>query len=85
MLTRKMRVSVVGSLLFSRFTAYLSPFSLVPFCNTEVSVLFDMENSEQLFVARVPKNITDLSLISNVKCVVPFYVLTRAIIAGLTS
>ena len=44
MLTRKMRVSVVGSLLFSRFTAYLSPFSLVPFCNTEVSVLFDMAN-----------------------------------------
>lgn len=72
MLTRKMRVSVVGSLLFSRFTAYLSPFSLVSFCNTEISELFDMENSEQLFVARVPKNITELSLISNVKCVVPF-------------
>lgn len=67
-----MRVSVVGSLLFSRFTAYLSPFSLVPFCNTEISELFDMENSEQLFVARVPKNATELSLISNVKCVVPF-------------
>lgn len=85
MLTRKMRVSVVGSLLFSRFTAYLSPFSLVPFCNTEISEFFDMENSEQLFVARAPKNVTDLSLISNVKCVVPFYVLTRAIIASLTS
>ena len=50
-----MRVSVVGSLLFSRFTAYLSPFSLVSFCNTEISEFFDMENSEQLFVARVPK------------------------------
>ena len=50
-----MRVSVVGSLLFSRFTAYLSPFSLVSFCNTEVSEFLDMENSEQLFVARVPK------------------------------
>lgn len=72
MLTRKMRVSVVGSLLFSRFTAYIPPFSLVSFCNTEVSEFLDMENSEQLFVARVPKNITDLSLISNVKCVVPF-------------
>lgn len=44
MLTRKMRVSVVGSLLFSRFTAYLSPFSLVPFCNTEISEFFDMAN-----------------------------------------
>lgn len=42
MLTRKMRVSVVGSLLFSRFTAYLSPFSLIPFCNTEISEFFDM-------------------------------------------
>lgn len=43
-LTRKMRVSVVGSLLFSLFTAFLSPFSLVPFCNTEISELFDMAN-----------------------------------------
>ena len=55
-----MRVSVVGSLLFSRFTAFLSPFSLVSFCNAEISEFFDMENSEQLFVARVPKNITEL-------------------------
>ena len=55
-----MRVSVVGSLLFSRFTAYFSPFSLVSFCNTEVSEFLDMENSEQLFVARVPKNVTEL-------------------------
>lgn len=39
-----MRVSVVGSLLFARFTAYLSPFSLVSFGNTEISVLFDMAN-----------------------------------------
>lgn len=44
MLTRKMRVSVVGSLLFSRFTAYIPPFSLVTFCNTEISEFFDMAN-----------------------------------------
>lgn len=39
-----MRVSVVGSLLFSHFTAFLSPFSLVPFYNTEISEFFDMAN-----------------------------------------
>jgi hypothetical protein len=65
MLTRKIRVSVVGPLLFSRFTAFLSPFSVVSFCNTEVSEFFDMENSEQLFVARAPKNVTELLLLYN--------------------
>lgn len=44
-----------------------------------------MENSEQLFVARVPKNVTNIKAYFKREVRCSFYVLTRAIIAGLTS